>query len=285
MGCHSTGCLHDSSATVDHLVCLPILAADGSIASKTLRRRYCRPFQKMNILQKRKMNSRLVHAAATEKSTLSSPPSSVEASSRRKLRLSNWRRNRGWGKQSGDCVSEGGTTTTTCETREGNNDDDFFRRFHVTVVKTRTESAQPEPDVLMREGDGPVAKKSVRFHKYDEVWNGGPREFVYSLYDREQQEETERDLADDFDDVVGNVSHFFRCIKEGIEDVTRGGGKKLYQRHRRTPSPPPSTSRSSSEPDDDEEGSYQSYQSYTDDEDEDDSEIFEESSLSTYEHS
>jgi hypothetical protein len=235
----------------------------------------------MNILQKRKMNSRLVRAAATEKTSSLSPPSGVEASSRRKVRLSaSWRRNRGWGnKQSGDSVSEGGTTTTTCETREGN-DDDFFRRFHVTVVKTRTESTTPpEPNVVAAQSDimllrEPAEKKSVRFHKYDEVWNGGPREFVYSLYDREQHEETERDLTDDFDDAVGNVSHFFRCIKEGIEDVTTS--KK--SQHRRSPSPPPS-SRSSSEPDDD-EGSYESYQSYTDDE-EDDSEI-EESSLSTH---
>lgn len=208
------------------------------------------------------MNSRLVRAAATEKT--SSP--SVQASFRRKVRLSVWRGGR---RKHSDTVSEGGTTTTTYETRE----DDFFNRFHVTVVKTRTESSRPDDEDRFEEltahDCGVVAKKTVRFHKYDEVWNGGPREFVYSLYDRERQEETERDIADDFEDVVGNVSHFFKCIKKGIEDVTTTKSKSdsaLLTHH--------------SSSDHDEEGSYDSY--FT--EEEDCSEL-DESSLSTYDTS
>jgi hypothetical protein len=179
----------------------------------------------------------------------------------------------GWRKCS-DSVSEGGTTTTTSEeTREEGQqcEDDFFRRFHVTVVKTRTESPSLSSPPPPSDQDSPLSmtlgvggvKKSVRFHKYDEVWNGGSRNFVYSLYDREQQEEIEhRDLVDELDGVVGNMSHFFRCIKEGIEDVTNKNPRRS----------PPLRSRSPSFSDEDEE----SYQSYNDDED--DSEI-EESSL------
>lgn len=217
----------------------------------------------MNILQKRKMNSRLVRAAATEKS---SPPS-IQASSKRKVRLSSWRGGR---RKNSDAVSEGGTTATTCETREGN-EDDFFRRFHVTVVKTRTESSRPEDlarddeELLHDDCSGTPQKKSVRFHKYDEVWNGGPREFVYSLYDRERQEETDRDLADDFEDVVGNVTHFFKCIKKGLEEVT------AKPKHDSFPSAHLTSEHCEEE----------SFSSNTDD---DDSEI-DESSLSTYDTS
>ena len=111
-------------------------------------------------------------------------------------------------------------------------EEDFFQRFHVTVVNTAGESRHqdttrvrdnimhnslhtPETEQLFQ------GRKQVRFHKYDHVrFLGGDSEYVYSLYDREVEEETTtHDFAEEIGEVVGDVSYFFNCIQQGLQDA------------------------------------------------------------------
>lgn len=73
--------------------------------------------------------------------------------------------------------------------------------------------------------------KQVRFHKYDHVrFTDGATEYVYSLYDRELEQEETRErqylqsqrlpadvfFQEDIKQVVGDVSYFFSCLQKGI---------------------------------------------------------------------
>jgi hypothetical protein len=67
-------------------------------------------------------------------------------------------------------------------------------------------------------------KKSVHFHKYDEVIDGrNQTTYVYSLYDVEtEKERAEYDVVDDIENVVSDVGYFFQCLKEGLaEEATK----------------------------------------------------------------
>ena len=66
-------------------------------------------------------------------------------------------------------------------------------------------------------------KKSVTFHKYDQVIHASRQmEYVYSLYQYEaEREKQEYDVVDEFENAVRDVGYFFQCLQQGIsEDVT-----------------------------------------------------------------
>lgn len=107
--------------------------------------------------------------------------------------------------------------------------DDFFVRCNVTVVTDnvdkgrqgpeRTTSTEQQARAVRTTGGQKKAKKSVRFHKYDEVIYLDVKEYIYSLHDLEvDHEKASRDLVDDIEGVVGDVGYFLLCLKEGIQE-------------------------------------------------------------------
>lgn len=111
---------------------------------------------------------------------------------------------------------------------------DFFGRCSITVTPNSQGKAAAEAAAAAEETTGSKknvkvprlkksrrkkGKKSVSFHRYDEVIYADTKEYVYSLHDVEvEQENANRDLVDDIGAVVGDVGYFFRCLTEGIKE-------------------------------------------------------------------
>jgi hypothetical protein len=156
-------------------------------------------------------NQRLVQAAATEKLSAN--------------RKQFGQKLRPIGNRDGDVSS--------VEEREMTDDsstsEDFLTRCNITVVTNNAsedeKTSSGSPRAVSKKSPGyrvkkhRKKKKSVRFHKYDEVIYTDVTEYIYSLHDLEvEHEKASRDLVDDIEGVVGDVGYFLRCLKEGIQE-------------------------------------------------------------------
>jgi predicted DNA-binding ribbon-helix-helix protein len=184
--------------------------------------------------QKRKTSHRLVKAAANERVSTKNVSSSIKVrgvkgvakGSRDKIRVPK--------KQSSfdsQRVQPEDRDASSCEERDVHDadsaDDDSSFRCNITVLSnSQDEDTVAAPAAVEKKTKLPglkkhkkKSKKSVSFHRYDEVIYRDVKEYVYSLHDVQVQEErANHDFVDDIEGVVGDVGYFFRCLKEGIQE-------------------------------------------------------------------
>lgn len=118
-----------------------------------------------------------------------------------------------------NCQDSVSTGDSSCEAREPPSA--FFGRYNITIsnevhVKKKSEKKKQEPIIVKQKP--PKEKRNVSFHRYDEIIYDNGFEYVYSLHDREVEEESNRDLVDNLEEVMGDVGYFFRCLGTSIHD-------------------------------------------------------------------
>jgi hypothetical protein len=103
----------------------------------------------------------------------------------------------------------------------------FGGRCNITVsrpLKAEEESEEASISSALKScSQRTASSKNVRFHRYDEVVYTDAVDYVYSLSERQMERERERegadyDLLDNVEEVVGDVTYFFRCLKEGLAE-------------------------------------------------------------------
>jgi hypothetical protein len=155
-------------------------------------------------------NQRLVQAAATEKFS----------ANRKQL-----------GQKLRPIIHRDGDVSSVEEremTDDSSTSEDMLIRCNITVVTNNASDdvKTSSPRAVSKKSLGyrvkkhrQKTKKSVRFHKYDEVIYTDVTEYIYSLHDLEvEHEKASRDLVDDIEGVVGDVGYFLRCLQEGIQE-------------------------------------------------------------------
>lgn len=160
----------------------------------------------MNTLfQKRRSRQRLVEAAAAEK--LTSTPSASKG-----IPWDLIRNLRNKSSSQDTIISD----DSTCEARDPQESGNFVGRFNITVSNKVDNSGKLEPEKKFKSKS--FAEKSVRFHRYDEVIYDNRTDYEYSRHEREVEEEANRDLVDNLEEMMGDFGYFFRCLKDGIAE-------------------------------------------------------------------
>jgi hypothetical protein len=69
-------------------------------------------------------------------------------------------------------------------------------------------------------------QRSVRFHKYDEVFTANGKEYVYSQHTREEERENNFDIVDHFEEAARDVAYFFKCLKKELRKEAKNKLRK-----------------------------------------------------------
>jgi hypothetical protein len=69
-------------------------------------------------------------------------------------------------------------------------------------------------------------QRSVRFHKYDEVFSANGKEYVYSQRTREEERENNYDIVDHFEEAARDVAYFFSCLRKELRKEAKNKLRK-----------------------------------------------------------